>query len=129
MTEDFRFRSTRVKFPHWMMLINVQMSEMVIRFGHRRAAVSAAAHLAGDFALLQELLRVQGVEGSKVVDHRHQLREDCGLIRMLWQQYAAQNHFQLVLHSLQQFWIAESRTVWKREMKNFIILNVEIFLL
>ena len=48
--------------------------------------------LSCDLALLQELLRVQGVEGAQVVDHGHQFPEDGGLIWMLGQQDTAENH-------------------------------------
>ena len=56
-------------------------------------------------ALLQELLRVEGVERAQVMDHGHQFREDGGVLGVLRQEDAAQDHLQLVLHFLYELGI------------------------
>ena len=94
------------------MLVDVQVSQVgMVVVRHLGSVHHPSSHLTGDFALLQELLRVQRVECSQVVDHGHEFLKDCALVGMLRQQDAAQNHLQFVLHSLKQFRVPEAGTV------------------
>ena len=102
-------RRLTVDLPHGLVLVEAQVSHrmMVVRY---LASVKGPS-LAGDLALLQELLRVQRVQRPQVVDHRHQLLKDGGLVGVLGQEDAAQDHLQLVLHPLKQFGVSKPGTV------------------
>ena len=55
-----------------------------------------------DFALLQKLFCMKGVEGTEVMYHGHQFRKNGFIFRVLGQQDAVKHHFKLTLNTIQK---------------------------
>ena len=68
--------------------------------------------LPGHTRLLEELLRVERVQGPQVVGDGQQLREDGGIVRVLGRQDVLENHLQLGLHLTHNLRIAKPGPIY-----------------